>query len=144
MPTVSQKVTGYSAELLKSAFAAGKYLIVRHGLSRKRVLARYYLETDEPVGVADVYTTPFETALVVNAATGVLANDTNTEVGETLTARLLTAPSHGTVVLASDGSFTYTPEDEYEGEDTFTYTVVDSLNAKGTGTVTITVEDEVE
>lgn len=38
-----------------------------------------------------------------------------------LVATQLTAPTHGTVTLGSDGHFTYNPVDSYTGPDSFTY-----------------------
>ena len=58
-------------------------------------------------------------------APGVLANDTDPQ-GETLIAFLADAPSHGSVDLLADGSFTYTPDGGYVGRDTFTYTAVNT------------------
>jgi hypothetical protein len=75
----------------------------------------------------------------------VLTNDTDPD-GDPLTVVLDgTAPSNGTVVLNADGSFTYTPNTGYVGEDTFTYDATDGqLDGTGapvvvTATVTITV-----
>ncbi len=45
-----------------------------------------------------------------------LTNDTDPE-GNALTASLVTAPVNGTVVLNADGSFTYTPNANYNGLD---------------------------
>ena len=75
--------------------------------------------TTAPVGGADSYTTPVNTALTT-AAPGVLANDT-APAGKVLTAAVATAPANGTLVLAADGGFTYTPKDKFEGADSFTY-----------------------
>ncbi len=44
----------------------------------------------------------------------------------------------GTVTLASDGSFTYTPPADWSGSDTYTYTLTDGL-ATSTATLTFTV-----
>ncbi|MCB1458127.1 MAG: cadherin-like domain-containing protein, partial [Nitratireductor sp.] len=38
-----------------------------------------------------------------------------------------TAPAHGTVVLNPDGSFTYTPDLNYSGNDSFTYIFTDPI-----------------
>ncbi|KQY57435.1 hypothetical protein ASD30_14675 [Nocardioides sp. Root140] len=46
----------------------------------------------------------------------VLTNDTDPE-GDGLTAALVGGPTHGTVVLNADGSFTYTPDANFNGED---------------------------
>ena len=49
------------------------------------------------------------------AATGVLANDTDAEQQATLTARLLSNPTNGTLTsFNADGSFTYVPERELQ------------------------------
>ena len=58
-----------------------------------------------------------------------LANDTDVD-GEPLTAVLVTGPPHGTLTLNADGSFTYTPDANYNGTDSFTYAAND-----GTGTI---------
>ena len=55
---------------------------------------------------------------------GVLANDTDVD-GDALTASLVTQPAHGTLSLNADGSFTYTPDANYNGADTFTYAAND-------------------
>ncbi|MDD2310752.1 MAG: polysaccharide deacetylase family protein, partial [Desulfuromonadaceae bacterium] len=60
-----------------------------------------------PVATNDSYSTAANTPLN-QAAPGVLSNDTDPE-GATLTAQLVSGPSHGTLTLNSTGSFTYTP-----------------------------------
>jgi hypothetical protein len=58
-----------------------------------------------------------------------------------LASYLLADAEHGTVELAADGSFTYTPDADYTGLDVFTYVVVDKFSGlPRLGTVTITVE----
>ncbi len=49
-----------------------------------------------------------------------------------------TAPAHGTVVVHSDGSFTYTPTANFNGSD-FTYAVSDGTEAAVETTMTVTV-----
>ncbi|MFX8797600.1 Ig-like domain-containing protein, partial [Acinetobacter baumannii] len=73
-----------------------------------------------PTAVADSYSTPTNTALNVNAASGVLANDSDPS-HLTLHAVLVTNVSHGSLTLNTDGSFTYTPASNYSGSDSFTY-----------------------
>jgi lysophospholipase L1-like esterase len=92
-----------------------------------------------PVAVADAFTTETGAALTVPAP-GVLANDTDADTGDTLTAKVTVKPRNGTLALAGDGSFTYTPKQRFTGTDTFTYTVTDSTGAMSTpATVTLTV-----
>jgi len=91
-----------------------------------------------PVVVNDAYSTPQNTELVV-AAPGVLGNDINPE-GTALSAVLGTDVNRGTLALNPDGSFTYTPDTGFIGQDSFTYTAQDgSGNSSGTATVTIDV-----
>ncbi len=73
-------------------------------------------------------------------APGVLANDTDPE-GATLTALKVTDPAHGTLTLNADGSFTYTPNAGFIGNDSFTYKANDGSNDSNVATVTITVRD---
>ena len=67
-----------------------------------------------------------------------LENDTDAEEAE-LTATLVTDAEHGTLELNEDGSFTYTPEDGFVGEDSFTYTAGNGAVESEPATVTITV-----
>ena len=96
---------------------------------------------DAPISEGDVYTAVLNQPLIVGAA-GVLANDHDVEVEDTipLRAQLVGQPVHGAVTLQSDGSFVYTPNPDFLGSDQFTYASVDHFNAVGTtATVTITV-----
>jgi VCBS repeat-containing protein len=93
---------------------------------------------DAPAGVADSYETDEDVNLVVAALGGVLDNDNDAE-NDTLTAALVTDVSHGQLVLNSDGSFTYDPDDDWNGVDTFTYRANDGDLDSGDTTVTITV-----
>jgi VCBS repeat-containing protein len=92
---------------------------------------------DAPAAAADAYSTDEGTSLVV-AAPGVLANDTDVD-STTLTAVLVSGPAHGTLVLNSDGSFTYTPAAGFNGTDGFTYRASDGEAETGAATVTLTV-----
>lgn len=80
---------------------------------------------EAPNATDDVYNTVSRNSpLVVSAAAGLLANDTDPE-GANLTATLVTGPSHGTVTINPDGSFTYVPNTGYSGPDSFTYRASD-------------------
>ncbi|PCJ99994.1 MAG: hypothetical protein COA45_04050 [Zetaproteobacteria bacterium] len=49
------------------------------------------------------------------------------------------ATTNGSVVISSNGSFTYTPNTGYVGTDSFTYTLQDDRGASDVGTANITV-----
>ena len=84
----------------------------------------------------DVYRVSHDQPLVVSAP-GVLIDDSDPD-GDTLTVSLNGQPQNGTVTLNADGSFTYTPDAGFIGEDEFTYTATDGP-AITTGTATVTV-----
>jgi len=92
---------------------------------------------DPPVAVTDSYTTNEDVPLVVNAP-GVLENDSDIE-GNPLTAVLATGPSYGAVALNANGSFTYTPNTNYHGTDSFTYQANDGSANSAEATVSITI-----
>ncbi len=90
-----------------------------------------------PAAVNDSYSTNEDTTLTV-AAPGVLSNDSDAE-NSPLTAVLGSGPSHGTLTLNADGSFTYTPASNYNGPDSFTYKANDGHTDSNVATVSITV-----
>ncbi len=92
---------------------------------------------DPPIAQDDAYSTTSGTPLVV-AAPGVLENDSDPE-GQPLTARVVTAPTSGTLLLDSDGSFVYTPTVGFSGVVTFTYQAGDGTLLSQPALVTITV-----
>jgi hypothetical protein len=80
---------------------------------------------DPPLAADDAYTTAEDTVLAI-VAPGVKANDTDPD-GNPFTVRLIDPPAHGTVVLAANGSFSYTPAANFHGTDRFTYRANDAL-----------------
>nr|WP_167597828.1 Ig-like domain-containing protein [Leeuwenhoekiella sp. ZYFB001] len=70
----------------------------------------------------------------------VLVNDFDPD-GDTITVTGNTEPTNGSVTVNPDGSYTYTPEPGFIGEDSFEYTVCDDADPSlcATGTVTIEV-----
>lgn len=103
-----------------------------------------------PAVTDDAYVTD-EDRLLEIPAPGVLANDLDPDVGDTIFVhRWQGISNYGAVVaMNADGSFTYDPRDAVQlqslalndsVDDTFTYTVEDSWGAMSVGTVTVTVE----
>ena len=91
-----------------------------------------------PVAANDAFGTPESTALTIAAATGVLANDSDPD-GDTLTAALVSTTTHGTLALAANGGFTYTPTGTFVGTDSFTYKASDGALFSNVATVAINV-----
>ena len=60
--------------------------------------------------------------------------------GDTLSFSVDQGPSNGTLELSADGSYTYAPDGNWSGTDTFTYTVDDGHGGTVSGTATVTVE----
>src|SRR6185436_17827197 len=78
---------------------------------------------DAPVANQDPsYAVTHDHQLTVNAATGVLANDTDADL-DGLTASL--GAPHDGLTFHANGSFEYQPESGFVGTDTFTYTAFD-------------------
>ena len=89
---------------------------------------------DAPVAVNDNVSTNEDTQLNGNVST----NDTpSPDCANTWS--VVTGPSHGTVSMNPDGTFTYTPAANYNGSDQFTYKVCDCDGDCSTATVFITV-----
>ena len=90
-----------------------------------------------PVAVNDIAVVAQNGQLSV-AIPGVLSNDTGGE-GDVLSVRLASGVSHGTLLLNSNGSYTYQPSSGYYGTDTFYYYANDGTVDSNMGRVTITV-----
>ena len=86
----------------------------------------------------DVLTVGGITSVSLNTAVGVLANDTDVE-NDTLTAMKLSDPSHGSVTLNANGSFSYTPSATFFGPDSFSYRSSDASSNSSPATVSILV-----
>ncbi|MCD8566825.1 MAG: Ig-like domain-containing protein, partial [Geovibrio sp.] len=69
---------------------------------------------------------------------GVLGNDYDVD-GDSISIKDFTQPEHGTVTLNQDGTFTYVPNENYNGDDSFTYTIKDQHGETSTATVSVTV-----
>lgn len=93
---------------------------------------------DAPIAIGDDYSIAEDGVLTIAAAAGVLANDADADA-DPLTAQVETGPRQGTLALGADGSFVYTPDANFFGNDSFTYRANDGATASGVATVNITV-----
>lgn len=102
------------------------------------VLRIVYLDVNlPPTANPESYTIQHDTQRTVPAP-GLLANDSDPN-DDPLSARVVTPPSHGTLSLAADGSFTYLPDPGFEGSDSFQYEAFDGELASDPVTVTLEV-----
>ncbi|MGB9081301.1 MAG: retention module-containing protein, partial [Desulfuromonadaceae bacterium] len=98
---------------------------------------------EAPIAVNDVAAandaliTAEDTPLTI-AAAALTGNDSDPD-GDAFSITGFTQTGHGTLAQNSDGSFTYTPELNYNGSDSFTYTITDANGASATATVFINV-----
>ena len=92
---------------------------------------------DPPAAVADSFTALKDRTLNV-AAPGVLRNDSDVD-GDSLTAVKASSPAHGVVTLASEGSFSYTPNAGYVGPDAFSYRASDGSATSAQRVVSLSV-----
>ncbi|MFD1161601.1 Ig-like domain-containing protein [Hwangdonia seohaensis] len=94
----------------------------------------------KPVAVNDTATTVEDAKLIIG---NLLDNDTVVDNAR-ITSFDTASTNGGTIEDNRDGTYTYTPANNFVGADTFTYTLCDDDDPKNcsTATVTITVTDE--
>ena len=95
-----------------------------------------------PVAGNNSYAMVHDQPLSKTAVSGVLANDSDAD-SDAFTLALVAGPTHGTLVLNANGSFSYTPAAHYVGTDKFSYQDSDGLLPSNVATVTIQVTDAV-
>ncbi|EJG0233789.1 TPA: tandem-95 repeat protein [Vibrio parahaemolyticus] len=78
-----------------------------------------------------------DTPTIIN----VLGNDTFESTDKVVSLDAENGPKNGTVIVNNDGTVTYTPDDNYVGEDTFTY-IVTSGGVSESTTVSVDVTPE--
>ena len=93
-----------------------------------------------PVAKNDAFTTPEDTPVEGNVLSDNGNGPDSDPDGDTLTIQTtpVQAPG-GTVVLAADGSFTYTPRANFRGTDFFSYRVLDGRGGAAVATADITI-----
>lgn len=80
-----------------------------------------------PHAQVDAYLVPQGDVLTIAAVAGVLANDRDPDF-DSISIYNHSGPSHGTLSLAADGGFVYTPHAGFIGNDHFSYTITDGLS----------------
>jgi hypothetical protein len=119
----------------------------RQGIIRPRQLPELISVNAPPLAENDAAITDEDNPVAITAP-GVLSNDSNPDIGDTLT--VTSVDTSGTVGAVTawdaDGSFTYDPDGQFEylpagnsTTDSYTYTVSDGNGGNDTATVTITI-----
>lgn len=93
---------------------------------------------DNPFAADDEYSTSEDNALTVSAANGLLSNDSDID-DDALSAVAVSSTTNGALSLNADGSFVYTPDENFNGIDSFTYRATDGRLQSATRTVTLNV-----
>jgi VCBS repeat-containing protein len=89
---------------------------------------------DAPVAADAAVSTAEDTALMIDLRTYATDVDSNT-----FTAQIINGPAHGVLVANADGTFSYTPEANYNGADSFTYKLNDGALDSNVATVSLAV-----
>ena len=89
---------------------------------------------DAPEAEEDQVTTAEDTKVTVD----VLANDSDPD-GDHLRVVKVSAPTHGTARIATDGTVSYKPEANYHGADRFTYSIADPGGLRAMAAVEVMV-----
>jgi VCBS repeat-containing protein len=92
------------------------------------------MNNQPPVAQNDSHFTSLNTPLDLTVA----QNDSDPD-GNPLIYSVVSGPSHGTIVMQSNGSYLYTPVDYYSGMDYITYQVCDPFGACDQATLSIEV-----
>ena len=134
---------GKTIDALWQAPADGDYVIYdRRGNGMVSTLT-VAAGAGQPIANDDPYSVNEDDPLNI-AAIGVLANDTLADAITALTvppssASLVSSTSSGSLALNADGSFTYTPNANFNGSDAFTYRANDGTSVSNVASVNITV-----
>jgi VCBS repeat-containing protein len=111
------------------------------GLAQATAVITITPVNDLPTAVNDAFTAIEDTLLsITSGINGLLTNDSDVD-GDTLTVDTIAAlgPTSGTLLLNGNGTFTYTPNANFNGTDNFTYEISDGNGEVSQAIVSITV-----
>ena len=126
---------------------ASKQFMQKNGIVFLLVLATGILAAPQlafaliPDAQNDEFSTPEDTTFTL-IAPGILDNDSDSD-GDDITAVHDSGPTNGELVFNSDGSFEYTPNADFVGEDSFSYHANDGTDDGNIATVAIQVNPKV-
>ncbi len=126
----------YSPDPTLGSYEDSFTYVLYDSIGQSSAAARVFIQVGcTPTAAPDLYGVG-EGSVITVPAPGVTGNDDTCD-GDPVSVG--TPPGHGTLSLADDGGFTYTPAAGYSGPDSFTYAYTEGLDAPVTGTVTINV-----
>ena len=120
--------------LARVDYASGKSIVYNYDAAGNRTQVVYNGGNSPPTAVNDSYSVNENTALTKDPR----ANDSDPE-NDPLTITAAGPASHGTVVVNSGQTVTYTPATGFHGTDSFSYKINDGHNPDVSATVTVTV-----
>jgi VCBS repeat-containing protein len=151
---IKVQIDGETIFDVSGSFSAGKYGFFNSSqggvtYGNAKVVEASTTEVVPTVG-NDTYGMDKNTTLNVDKFSGLLSNDYDGNLdefyikvnGQNLTtdsANTTFATTNGNVTVYGDGSFSYSPNNGYQGLDSFTYTLVDNDGESDTSTVTFSV-----
>ncbi|QIX55325.1 cadherin-like domain-containing protein [Piscirickettsia salmonis] len=94
---------------------------------------------NNPRAIDDNLTLSEDLAFTFNAA-DILANDSDVDGDSLALTGISQSPEHGALIDNGDGSWTFTPTENYNGQDSFIYTVSDGQGGFATATVALTID----
>ena len=101
---------------------------------------QFTLVSAKPVANPDSVNTTQDTALIINEANDLLANDTHaTNLALSVVSFTQPTQAGSSVVDNNNGTLTYTPAAGFSGVDTFDYTIEDTAMEQDTATVTVNI-----
>lgn len=131
------KVTGTANSNGSASF---DYTVVAGGETSNTATASFTITAvnDAPTASAISFTTNEDTTYSSNGGTRPNLSGSDVD-GDTLTCTKDTDPTNGTVTVNSNCTFSYTPDADYNGADSFTFYVNDGTTNSTSATATITV-----
>nr|GAP19065.1 protein containing VCBS repeat [Levilinea saccharolytica] len=138
VPTSGWQISGWTGTANNASTANTNTLVMPAADHTVSVQYSEIPTNTPPFARDDAYTTAEDTLLDVPFLQGLLLNDNDVD-GDLIPTELVTDVTHGTLNLNINGAFTYLPDLNFNGTDSFTYRDFDGQAYSNVATVTLTV-----